>query len=184
MGRFTGRVPAEKGSRIELDVPLARVPDLAEQVRDAYDLMMLRIGRAAPEADLVGVYVEEMCTRGTEVILGMTRDPQFGPMLMFGLGGTLVEILKDVAFRITPLTRQDAKEMIRQVKGYRLLEGYRGQPPLDIEYLEDMLTKLSAFVEENPEIKEMDINPLFIYRKGTVAVDARIILNEDNHWNG
>jgi acyl-CoA synthetase (NDP forming) len=97
---------------------------------------------------------------------------------MFGLGGTSVEILKDVAFRMTPLTRQDAKEMIRQIKGYPLLEGYRGQAPVDIEYLEEVLMKLSAFIEENPEIMEMDINPILAYKKGAVAVDARIILDD------
>jgi len=123
-----------------------------------------------------------MAAPGLELVIGMTRDPQFGPMLMFGLGGTLVEILKDVAFRITPLSRQDAREMIRQIKGYRLFEGYRGQQPVDTEYLEEMLMKLSAFIEENPEIKEMDINPVLAYKKGAVAVDARIIVDDKlNH---
>jgi acyl-CoA synthetase (NDP forming) len=117
-----------------------------------------------------------MAQSGLELVIGMTRDPQFGPMLMFGLGGTSVEILKDVAFRIVPLAKADAKEMIREIKGYTLLEGYRGQPAVDIEYLEELLLKLSAFIQENPEIKEMDINPLLAYKRGTVAVDARIIL--------
>ena len=139
---------------------------------------MAAVKKKAAKARIDGVSVQKMAAPGLELVIGMIRDPQFGPMLMFGLGGTSVEILKDVAFRITPLTRQDAREMIRQIKGYRLLEGYRGQPPVDIEYLEDMLIKLSALVAENPEIKEMDINPLFAYRKGAVAVDARIILDE------
>jgi acyl-CoA synthetase (NDP forming) len=147
-------------------------------VGKAYDEIMAAVRKKAARAQIDGVSIQKMAQPGLELVIGMTRDPQFGPMLMFGLGGTSVEILKDVAFRITPLTRQDAKEMIRQIKGYRLLEGYRGQPPVDIEYLEDMLMKLSAFIEENPEIKEMDINPLFAYRKGAVAVDARIILDE------
>jgi acyl-CoA synthetase (NDP forming) len=146
-------------------------------VGKAYDEIMAAVRKKAARAQIDGVSIQKMAQPGLELVIGMTRDPQFGPMLMFGLGGTSVEILKDVAFRITPLTRQDAKEMIRQIKGYRLLEGYRGQPPVDIEYLEDMLMKLSAFIEENPEIKEMDINPLFAYRKGAVAVDARIILD-------
>ncbi|MEJ2110783.1 MAG: acetate--CoA ligase family protein [Acidobacteriota bacterium] len=149
-----------------------------KQVETAYDEIMAAVKKKAARAQVDGVSIQKMAEPGLELVIGMVRDPQFGPMLMFGLGGTTVEILKDVAFRITPLTRQDAKEMIRQVKGYRLLEGYRGQPPVDIEYLEDMLMKLSAFVEENPEIKEMDINPLFAYKKGAVAVDARIILDD------
>jgi acyl-CoA synthetase (NDP forming) len=148
------------------------------QVATAYDEIMAAVRKKAAKAHIDGVSIQKMAAPGLELVIGMIRDPQFGPMLMFGLGGTSVEILKDVAFRITPLTRQDAGDMIRQIKGYRLLEGYRGQPPVDIEYLEEMLMKLSAFVEENPEIKEMDINPLFAYRKGAVAVDARIIVDE------
>ena len=150
-----------------------------KQVETAYDEIMAAVRKKAAKAQVDGVSIQKMAEPGLELVIGMIRDPQFGPMLMFGLGGTSVEILKDVAFRITPLTRQDAKDMIRQIKGYRLLEGYRGQPPVDIEYLEDMLMKLSAFIEENPEIKEMDINPLFAYKKGAVAVDARIILDEE-----
>lgn len=146
-------------------------------VGKAFDEIMAAVRKKAAGARIDGVSIQKMAAPGLELVIGMTRDPQFGPMLMFGLGGTSVEILKDVAFRITPLTRQDAREMVRQIKGYRLLEGYRGQPPVDIEYLEEMLMKLSAFVEENPEIKEMDINPLFAYKKGAVAVDARIILD-------
>ena len=148
------------------------------QVGTAYDEIMAVVRKKAAKAHIDGVSIQKMAAPGLELVIGMIRDPQFGPMLMFGLGGTSVEILKDVAFRITPLTRQDAGDMIRQIKGYRLLEGYRGQPPVDIEYLEEMLMKLSTFVEENPEIKEMDINPLFAYRKGAVAVDARIIVDE------
>ena len=117
-----------------------------------------------------------MADPGLELVIGMIRDPQFGPMLMFGLGGTSVEILKDVAFRIVPLKKEDAGDMIRQIKGYRLLDGYRGQPAIDKEYVEELLLKISAFIEENPEIKEMDINPLIAYKRGAVAVDARIIL--------
>jgi acyl-CoA synthetase (NDP forming) len=148
------------------------------QVGTAYDEIMAAVGKKAPKAAIEGVSVQKMAEPGLELVIGMTRDPQFGPMLMFGLGGTAVEILKDVAFRIVPLTREDAGDMIRQVKGYRLLEGYRGQPPVDINYLEELLMKLSAFIEQNPEIKEMDINPLIAYKKGAVAVDARIILDK------
>jgi len=98
---------------------------------------------------------------------------------MFGLGGIFVEVIQDVSFRIVPLTREDAREMIREIKGYRLLEGYRGQAPVDVSYLEELLLNVSRFVEKHPEIKEMDINPIVAYSKGAVAVDARIILEAD-----
>jgi acyl-CoA synthetase (NDP forming) len=148
------------------------------QAGTAYNEIMAAVRKKAPEARIDGVSIQKMAAPGLELVMGMIRDPQFGPMLMFGLGGTSVEILRDVAFRMTPLTRQDAKDIIRQIRGYRLLEGYRGHPPVDVEYLEEMLMKLSTFIEENPEIKEMDINPILAYKKGAVAVDARIILNE------
>ncbi len=148
------------------------------QVGTAYDEIMDAVRKKAAKAVIEGVSLQKMAEPGLELVIGMTKDPQFGPMLMFGLGGTAVEILKDVAFRIVPVTRTDAKDMIRQIKGYPLLEGFRGQPPVDIEYLEELLTKLSAFIAENPEIKEMDINPLIAYKKGAVAVDARIILEQ------
>ena len=106
----------------------------------------------------------------------MSKDDQFGPVIMFGLGGILVEILKDVSFRIVPLTRRDAREMIHEIKAYPVLEGYRGQEPADIEALENLLLKVSDFVEKHPDIKEMDLNPVFAYKDGAVAVDARIIL--------
>jgi acetyl-CoA synthetase (ADP-forming) len=106
----------------------------------------------------------------------MSKDAQFGPVLMFGLGGILVEILKDVSFRIVPLTRRDAREMIREIKSYPLLEGYRGQEAVDISYLEELLLKVSQLAEESPEIRELDINPLLAYSDGAIAVDARVIL--------
>jgi acyl-CoA synthetase (NDP forming) len=148
------------------------------QVGIAYDEIMGAVRKKAAKAVIEGVSVQKMAEPGLEIVIGMTRDPQFGPMLMFGLGGTSVEILKDVAFRIVPLTREDAGDMIRQIKGYPLLEGYRGQPAIDIKHLEELLLKLSSFIEENPEIKEMDINPLIAYKKGATAVDARIILDK------
>lgn len=131
-----------------------------------------------PEAVVEGVAVQKMAPPGLELVVGMSKDPQFGPVLMFGLGGTLVEVLKDVAFRIVPLTRQDAKAIIREIRAYPLLEGYRGQPAVDIEYIEELLLKVSAMIGDNPEIKEMDINPLIAYGDGAIAVDARIILEE------
>jgi len=119
-----------------------------------------------------------MARPGVEVIIGMTKDAQFGPVLMFGLGGIWVEVLKDVSFRIVPLTRYDAGSMINEIKGNALLNGYRGSEPASITILEDMLLKISEFIESNPEIKEMDLNPVFAYKDGAVAVDARIIIEE------
>lgn len=150
-----------------------------KQVDKAYDDIMASIAAKHPEAKIEGVSVQKMARPGIEVIIGMSKDAQFGPVLMFGLGGIFVEILKDVAFRIVPLTRQDADEMVREIKGFPLLEGYRGQEPADLAKLEDLLLKVSSFVEQNPKIKELDINPVFAYRDGAVAVDARVIL-EDN----
>jgi acyl-CoA synthetase (NDP forming) len=151
----------------------------ARQVAKAYDDILAAIKQRYPEAVVQGVSVQKMARPGVEVIIGMSKDAQFGPVLMFGLGGVLVEILKDVSFRIVPLTRRDAREMVREIKGYPLLEGYRGQEPADVSYLEELLLKVSRFVEATPEIRELDINPLFAYRDGAVAVDARVILEED-----
>jgi len=150
----------------------------AEAVGRAYDEIAAAVREKQPSAAFEGVSVQQMARPGTEVIIGMSKDPQFGPVLMFGLGGVLVEILKDVSFRIVPLTRRDAREMIQEIKGYPLLEGYRGQEPADIVALEDMLLKLSEFADSHPEVKEVDLNPIFAYRDGALAVDARIILEE------
>jgi acyl-CoA synthetase (NDP forming) len=150
----------------------------AAQVGKAYDDIMKSIKAAFPNAKIEGVSVQSMARSGVEVIIGMSKDAQFGPVLMFGLGGVLVEILKDVSFRIVPLVKRDAKEMIREIKGFPLLQGYRGSEPVDVENLEDMLLKVSAYIEKTPEIKELDLNPIFAYKDGAVAVDARVILEK------
>jgi len=150
-----------------------------KQAGKAYDEILAAVKREYPQAAIQGVSVQKMARPGVEVIIGMSKDAQFGPVLMFGLGGILVEVLKDVSFRIVPLERRDAAEMIREIKGYPLLEGYRGQEPVDVANLEDLLLKVSAFVEKHPEIKEIDLNPIFAYSKGAVAVDARVILEEN-----
>ncbi|RLC70927.1 MAG: acetyl-CoA synthetase [Chloroflexi bacterium] len=150
-----------------------------EEVGKAYDEIISSVKKHEPNASIQGVSVQNMARQGIEVIIGMNKDPQFGPVLMFGLGGILVEVLKDVSFRIVPLTRRDAREMIREIKGYPILEGYRGQEPANTDVLEEMLLKLSDFVENRPEIKELDINPIFAYSDGAVAVDARVILEPE-----
>ncbi|MFX0005216.1 MAG: acetate--CoA ligase family protein [Promethearchaeota archaeon] len=114
----------------------------------------------------------------TELIIGMTTDPQFGPALMFGIGGILVELLEDVSFRIAPITEYDAKEMIHEIKGFPILDGYRGKPKADINAIIETLLKISNLVIEHEEINEMDLNPVFIYEKGLICVDARIILQK------
>ncbi|MDD4859076.1 MAG: acetate--CoA ligase family protein [Dehalococcoidales bacterium] len=150
----------------------------AKQVAKAYDDIMKSVRQKAPQAKVQGVAVQKMARPGVEVIIGMSKDAQFGPMIMFGLGGIFVELLKDVAFRITPLEKRDAAEMIREIKGYPLLTGFRGQEAADISKLEDMILKISDFVEKHPEIKELDLNPVFAYKDGAVAVDARVILED------
>lgn len=150
--------------------------DDEEAVGKAFDEIISAIKKNEPNANIHGVSVQNMARPGVEVIIGMSKDPQFGPVLMFGLGGILVEVLKDVSFRIVPLTKRDAREMIKEIKGYPILEGYRGQEPADVAVLEDYLLKVSDFVDGRPEIKELDINPIFAYSDGAVAVDARVIL--------
>ena len=119
-----------------------------------------------------------MARSGIEIIIGVFKDPQFGPVIMFGLGGIFVEVLKDVAFRIIPIVRRDAAEMIKEIKGYAMLNGYRGHEPAHIPSLEDILLKVSDFVEKTPGIKEIDLNPIFAYKDSAVAVDARIVLED------
>jgi acyl-CoA synthetase (NDP forming) len=148
----------------------------ATQVGKAYNEIISSVKQAYPEAQIEGVSVQPMAPSGVEVIVGMSKDPQFGPVLMFGLGGILVEVLKDVSFRIVPVTARDAREMIREIKGYPILEGYRGQKPASIPALEKLIVKVSQFIEKNPQIKELDLNPIFAYPDKAIAVDARIIL--------
>ena len=148
----------------------------AIQVGKAYSEILSAIKKHHPKAKIEGISVQKMAHPGVEVIIGMTKDEQFGPVLMFGLGGILVEVLKDVSFRIVPLTKRDASQMIKEIKGYPLLEGYRGQEPADIPFLEALILKVSDFIDKNPEIKELDLNPVFAYKDGAVAVDARVIL--------
>jgi len=146
------------------------------QVGNAYSEIMLSIRQRFPKARVQGVTVQKMARPGVEVIIGMSKDAQFGPVLMFGLGGILVEVLKDVSFRLVPLTRKDAGEMIREIKGYPLLQGFRGQEPADIPFLEQLIVKVSEFVEQYPQVKELDLNPVFAYKDRAIAVDARIVL--------
>lgn len=150
----------------------------AAQVSEAYDDLMRNINTKYPEAVIQGVSVQRMARPGVEIIIGMSKDAQFGPVLMFGLGGVWVEILEDTSIRVAPITRRDAREMIKEIKGYPLLTGYRGREPVDTSKLEDMLLALSNFVGKEPSVKEIDLNPIIASSNDAVAVDARIVLDE------
>ncbi len=149
-----------------------------QQVKDAFDLMMYRIPQKRPDANILGVLVEKMYKLGKEVILGMNRDPHFGPLMMFGMGGIMVEVLKDVSFYLAPLTAEEAKQMLISTKTYQILKGVRGQEGVDIDAIAEGLQRLSQLVTEFPQIQEVDINPYMAGPAGTtpIAVDARIIL--------
>ena len=150
-----------------------------ERVRDAYDLMMLRIAKKAPDATLLGVYVEAMSKPGREVILGMHRDPQFGPMLMFGLGGIFVEVMQDVSFHLAPITEDEAVQMLQSTRSYALLTGARGGQQVDIQAVARCLQRVSQLVTDFPVIQEMDINPLVVGEEGVapIVADARMTLD-------
>lgn len=148
----------------------------AKSVRKAYKEMIARVAEAAPNAKITGVAIQNMAPQGIEVIVGATTDPQFGPVMMFGLGGVFVEVLKDVAFRIVPLEPRDAAQMVREIRGLPILQGARGAQPADLPALESLIVKVSQFVVAHPEVAELDLNPVFAYPSGALAVDARIVL--------
>jgi len=146
------------------------------EVRNSFREIMKSVEKQYPAAVIHGVSVQKMVRPGTEVIVGTSRDAQFGPVIMFGLGGIFVEVLKDVSFRIIPIDRRDAQEMIKEIKGYPLLQGYRGKEPVNIPALVEMILKISNFINENPPIRELELNPVFAYKDRVLAVDARITL--------
>jgi acetyltransferase len=131
-----------------------------------------------PDAEILGCLVQEMVIGGKEVIIGMNRDPQFGPLVMFGLGGIYIEAIRDVSFRLAPLSRREAEEMISEIRGWELLRGVRGEKPVDIEAIVDCILRVSQLVTDFPEIMELDVNPLIVREKGrgAVCVDARLII--------
>ena len=154
----------------------------AEAVRDAFELMVYRAQRYVPEAHIWGCLVQEMAPAGgIEVLVGMNRDPQFGPLVTFGLGGIYVETLKDVTFRLAPFSRQDAEAMLSEIRAHALLDGVRGQPAVDKAALVDVLLRVGQLVQDFPEIVELDINPLMVYPRGqgAIAIDMRLVLNPE-----
>ncbi len=143
-------------------------------VAETFDKLMKIPSKSAKQ-----ISVQEMAPKPvTEIIIGLTTDPQFGPALMFGIGGILVEIMKDVSFRIAPITDFDADEMIHEIKGFPLLDGYRGAPKADLKALKALLLKVSQFAMDFPDVDQMDLNPVFVYGQGVKIVDARIILRD------
>lgn len=146
------------------------------EVKKAHRKILTNVKNHKPNAEVFGVLVQEMAPPSTEVIVGAIKDNQFGPSVMFGLGGIFVEVLEDVVFRIAPVTRREAEAMITEIKGYPVLNGYRNQPPLDTDAIADMIVNASNLVTDHQEIKELDLNPVMVYEKGAIAVDARIIL--------
>jgi acetate---CoA ligase (ADP-forming) subunit beta len=146
------------------------------EVTTAYRKILDNVKKFKADAKIVGVLVQEMAPQSTEVIVGAIKDPQFGQTLMFGLGGIFVEVLKDVNFRIAPITSEEARDMITQLKAYPLLKGFRNTPPADINALVEILCSTSRLIMDYPEIKELDLNPVVAYQKGAKTVDARIIL--------
>jgi acetyltransferase len=162
------------GVKVGLETP--------DQVQDAFELMIYRTERYLPEAQIWGCQVQEMAPPGgLEVLIGMNRDPQFGPLVTFGLGGIYVEALKDVTFRVAPFTRLEAQAMLEEIRAKALLEGIRGKPPVDKEAIIDTLLKMGQLVQEFPEIAEFDINPLIVYPKGqgAIAIDMRLVLSSE-----
>jgi len=145
-------------------------------IRDGYNTIIKNAKNYKSDAEITGILVQEMAPKGTEIIVGSTTDPTFGPTLMFGLGGIFVEILKDVSFRVAPIDLVDAREMVDEIKARKILEGARGMPPVDKDTLADILYKTSKMLMECPEIKELDMNPILAYPDGARVVDARIIM--------
>ena len=149
-----------------------------EELIKAFQELTIGVRQALPGVSILGVLVQEMIAGGKEIIIGFTRDPQFGPLVMFGLGGIYVEVIKDVSFRLAPLCPEEAQEMIREIKGYPLLKGVRGEPEADLEALVTSLVSLAQLAADFPELSEGEINPLLVRPKGqgAVAVDARLAL--------
>jgi len=154
----------------------------AKEVRTAYGKLIKSLSRGKKKQRVTEVLLQQMLRGGVETVFGMTHDPSFGPLMMFGLGGIYVEVMKDVSFKIHPLTDKDAEEMIQSVRGYPLLTGFRGSKPVNMDILKEMLLRLSQLVSDFPEIEEFDINPFFTgpERSQCKAVDARIILKSPN----
>jgi len=156
---------------------LLGIGDEAE-LREGYNKIIDNVKSNVPDAKITGILVQEMAPESTEIIIGSTTDPTFGPTIMFGIGGIFVEILKDVSFRLAPIDQRDAKEMIKEIKAYKILEGARGNPKVDQDVIVKILLSTSEMLMDCPKIKELDLNPVLAYEDGAKIVDARVILKE------
>jgi len=150
----------------------------SEEVREANRKIMENVRRANASARILGVTVEEMVKPSIEVAVGIVKDSQFGPTIMFGLGGIFIEVLKDVTFRVCPIGHVDALEMIEEIRAKPILQGYRGLPPADLKALASVLVKVSAMAVEHPEIAEADLNPVMVHGSEIKVADARIMLSK------
>ncbi|HYT24873.1 MAG TPA: acetate--CoA ligase family protein, partial [Actinomycetota bacterium] len=163
----------------KMDVGAVRVDLRTETaLRRAYGEILANVREHVPQARIDGMLVEPMAPRGREVILGMSRDPQFGPVILFGLGGVYVEVLKDVTFRLAPMLPLSARRMLGEIRARALLDGVRGEPPSDKAAIVDGLLRLSQLAVEQPGIAEVDVNPLIVTASGATGVDYRVILTE------
>ncbi len=149
-----------------------------EKAIEAAKKIIENVSKNVPNARITGILVQKMAKKGLEIIVGGLRDNIFGPVVMFGLGGIFVEVLKDVSFRVAPISYEDAYEMMKEIKSAKLLEGYRGQPPIDKKAIADIIIAVAKLLEENPEVDSVDLNPVIAYPDGAVVVDARVILKQ------
>ena len=162
--------------KTEIGGVVVNVPDL-EQAEATFDRLMAIVADKQPQADMRGIFIQQMARPGREVILGAVRDPKFGPLVMFGLGGIYTEALGDVAFRLAPFPTLSARHMLEEIRARRILEGFRGEPPVDLTALQECLERLAQLVVEFPVIRELDMNPVTAYADGAAVVDARIVMD-------
>jgi acyl-CoA synthetase (NDP forming) len=148
----------------------------ANELDLAYDRMMANITKNSPRAEVGGVIVQKQMPKGVEVVVGGLRNDQFGPVVMFGMGGIYVEVFKDVSFRLAPLDKDEALRQVRETKVFKLLQGVRGEEPCDIDALCGVIVNTGRLLAEYPEIAELDFNPVFCYPDGCTVVDARLVL--------
>jgi acyl-CoA synthetase (NDP forming) len=149
-----------------------------EELEVKYEKLVAEVGKREPSAKIVGVLVEKMMPASTEVIVGGIRDPQFGPSVMFGIGGIFTEVYDDVAFRVAPIDRIDALNLIQELRGSKILKGTRGKPPVDIDSIISVLINVSSLMMEHDVISQLDLNPVIAYSDGVCAVDCRIVLRQ------
>jgi acetyl-CoA synthetase (ADP-forming) len=148
-----------------------------KELRDGIVNLIKTVKKNKPKADIEGIFVQKMLPESPEVIIGGKKDPTFDQVILFGLGGVFVEVFNDVSFSVAPITQKEASEMITEIKGVKILKGIRGKEPVDFKALIDLLMKTSRMLKQNPDIRELDINPVFALKEGAIAVDARIIID-------